>query len=197
MKIKGLKRFSNFELLVWLSILLLIAGDVLENPGPDLNNSFSSFGSGDNSLIIEDFKNALSFVHYNVQSFFHKKDILEGELQHFDILSFTETWLSNITDSSCIHFENYSIPFRKDRGGDNHGGILVHVKSYLPAIRRADLEVYGIECLWLELKVKSKRILFGTFYRPPNASPILTLKTQLDLPMILALKILSLQETSI
>lgn len=49
-------------------------------------------------------------------------------MQHFDVLSFTQTWLSNAVDSSSILFDNYSIPFRKDRD-DNHGGILVYVKK--------------------------------------------------------------------
>ena len=35
MKIKGLDRFTKFELITWLSLILLRAGDVHENPGPD------------------------------------------------------------------------------------------------------------------------------------------------------------------
>lgn len=38
--------------------------------------------------------NNLSFVHYNVQSILPKLEILHAELIEFDILAFTETWLS-------------------------------------------------------------------------------------------------------
>ena len=34
--------------------------------------------------------------------------------------------------------------------------------------RRADLEIHGLEAVWLELQVQSKQILVGGFYRPPN-----------------------------
>ena len=38
------------------------------------------------------------------------------------------------------------------------------------AKRRPDLEVQGLESLRLELRLKSKVVLFGKFYRPPNSS---------------------------
>lgn len=37
-----------------------------------------------------------------------------------------------------------------------------------------DLEIDGTECIWLEMKLKNKTVLFGVFYRPPN-SPAQTL----------------------
>ncbi|XP_053383663.1 uncharacterized protein LOC123535923 [Mercenaria mercenaria] len=84
----------------------------------------------------------------------------------------SETWLSDTIETGSITFENYSVPFRKDRVGDSHGGVLVYVKTHIPAIRRYDLEVHGIECIWIELRVSNKKLLFGTFYRPPNSLPI-------------------------
>ena len=54
-------------------------------------------------------------------------------------------------------------------------------------MRRDDLEVDGVEGLWLELlHPKSRGILIGTFYRPPNSSRfndkefILKFETMLD-----------------
>ena len=32
-----------------------------------------------------------------------------------------------------------------------------------------DLEPSGVECIWVELTLKQKHILFGLFYRPPNS----------------------------
>ena len=49
-----------------------------------------------------DFSKHLSFVHCNVQSVFHKLDVLFAELCGLDILAFSETWLNdNILTSSC------------------------------------------------------------------------------------------------
>ena len=64
------------------------------------------------------------------------------------------------------------MPFRLDRIGDSHGGIAVYVKEAIPCKRRLDLEVANIECLWLELNIRNRKLLVGTFYRPPNSSHI-------------------------
>ena len=112
----------------------------------------------------------ISFVHYNVQSFFNKKDILYAELHHFDVVAFSETWLTNNINDKDILFSNYHAPFRKDRSTDAHGGILIYVSDKLFAKRRFDLEIPCIECIWLEIKTKNKSILFSTFYRPPNST---------------------------
>ena len=53
--------------------------------------------------------------------------------------------------------------------GDSHGGVVLYIRNTLYYRRRADLELRGIECIWIELKLKHKRVLFGLFYRPPNA----------------------------
>ena len=36
--------------------------------------------------------------------------------------------------------------------------------------RRHDLELPSIECLWVEISIKNKIQLIGTFYRPPNST---------------------------
>lgn len=51
----------------------------------------------------------------------HKKDILYAELSHFDVISFKETWLSDYQNSYSLHFDNYSVPYRKDMSTDNQG----------------------------------------------------------------------------
>ena len=47
----------------------------------------------------------------------------------------------------------------------------MYAKSELSLVRRGDLEIDGVEGLSLELFLpKSRGILIGTFYRPPNSS---------------------------
>lgn len=91
--------FITFNLFL---IILLKAGDIHPNPGPDISISGDSFLSSDQSSnIIQsfDFCRYFSFVHYNVQSIFHKLNLLSTELNDFDILAFTETWLgSDVTN---------------------------------------------------------------------------------------------------
>jgi hypothetical protein len=40
----------------------------------------------------------------------------------------------------------------------------IYVKEWL-----ANLEVLGVECVWVEIKIsKNHPVLIGTFYRPPD-----------------------------
>ena len=56
--------------------------------------------------------------------------------------------------------------------GDSHGGVLVYVKNNIHYRRRHDLEILGLENIWIELSFKHKRVLFGLFYRPPNSDQL-------------------------
>ena len=111
-------------------------------------------------------------VHYNVQSFANKIDITEPELTDFDIISLTGTWLNDSISNEDLKFNEFQAPFRRDRIGDSHGGIMVYVKKDIPCKRRIDLELVNIECLWIEVYAKTKKVLIGTFYRPPNSTPV-------------------------
>ena len=113
----------------------------------------------------------LSFVHYNVQSILSKLEILHAELIEFDVLAFSETWLNASTETDDLLLESYGTPVRKDRIGDSHGGLILYIKNGIYFKRRDDLEIRGIESLWIELSNNRKHILFGLFfYRPPNSN---------------------------
>ena len=43
------------------------------------------------------------------------------------------------------------------------------MRDTFPCKRRTDLEFDILEAVWIELSVKSKKILVGGFYRPPNS----------------------------
>ena len=49
---------------------------------------------------------------------------------------------------------------------------VLYVKDYLYYRRRDDLELRGIENIWIEIVIKNKRILFGLFYRPPSSDSV-------------------------
>ena len=56
--------------------------------------------------------------------------------------------------------------------GDSHGGVIIYVKDSIHYRRRNDLELQGIESIWVQLTLKHKHVLFGLFYRPPNSDSI-------------------------
>ena len=111
--------------------------------------------------------NHLSMVHYNVQS--NKIDILSAELREFDILAFSETWLNPTIKNDILLIDSYREPERKDRQGDSHGGVMIYIKDSIHYKRLYDLEPIGIECIWIEMVLRQKHVLFGLFYRPPNS----------------------------
>ena len=158
----------------WFFILILQSGDIELNPGPfsDADSSISRSSSPDSSLMsITALANHLSIVHYNVHSIVNKIDILSAELSEFDILAFSETWLNPSIKNDRLLIDSYGEPVRKDRQSDTHGGgVMIYIKDSIHYKRRPDLEPIGIECIWIEIVLRHKHILFGLFYRPPDSN---------------------------
>lgn len=46
----------------------------------------------------------------------------------------------------------------------------VYVNNNIFSKRRNDLELPNIECVWIEVFSHGKKLLVGTFYRPPNST---------------------------
>jgi hypothetical protein len=109
-------------------------------------------------------------MYLNVQSLVPKIDLLNVELQKFDILCFTETWLITNVANQDISLDNFQSPFRKDHVDRLGGGVAIYVKNDYHVVHRNDLEVLGVECVWVEIKIsKNHPVLIGTFYRPPDS----------------------------
>ena len=165
LKLKGLSSLNGFEFYVFIRMLLLKSGDIETNPGP--------LSTTDTDSSVLDLTNNIdkyfSLVHYNVQSAINKMDIIANELSRFDIIALTETWFSANTDATEVSINGFTYPFRFDRPHDNHGGVAIYVKESIPSSRRPDLELPSLECVWIEVHLKNKRILVGAFYRPPNS----------------------------
>ena len=71
----------------------------------------------------------VSFLHLNAQSLKPKLDIISAEYGDFDILSFTETWLSHSTPDRYIKLDSFSVPLRKERVEISYGGVAVYIKE--------------------------------------------------------------------
>ena len=152
-------------LYIWLFLIILLAGDLSENLGPDTESASLSLSLND-SIDSSLFENHFSVFHYNVHSLLNKVDQSQVELSYIDVVALSKTWLNPNIKNEDISFHNYQTPFRKDQSHYNYGGFIVNVKDNISCKRRFDLEIGRIECIWLEIKLKSKSILFGLFYRP-------------------------------
>jgi hypothetical protein len=86
----------------------MLSGDIESNPGPSSQSTSISSASSIDECITQ----FTSFMHLNVQSLVPEIDLLNVELQKFDILCFTETWLNTNVANQDISLDNFQSPFR-------------------------------------------------------------------------------------
>ena len=107
--------------------------------------------------------------------------------QDFDVISVTETWLTeSVFDNEVLTTGQYKI-FRRDRSLDtvadkkDGGGVMLAVLSSLSAKRRRDLED-KLEIVWVEIQLSQHRKAFiGTVYiNYPNINTLQALECSLD-----------------
>ena len=54
---------------------------------------------------------------------------------------------------------------------NRHGsGIFIYVKDKPNCIRRCDLEITHLECVWIEIRTETGKMLISSIHRPPSAN---------------------------
>ena len=107
------------------------------------------------------------------------------EYGDFDILSFTETWLNHFTPDRDIILDSFNVPLRKERVESSYGGVAVYIKEAVYYERKTDLEINGLECVWVKLKIKNQKVLYGTFYVPPSSPATVWLSLEYSIELSL------------
>ncbi|MEW8546207.1 MAG: reverse transcriptase family protein, partial [Candidatus Thiodiazotropha sp.] len=110
----------------------------------------------------------ISIIHLNIQSILPKMGMLEVEMQNYDVLIFTETWLSPRISNDEIMITNFNCPYRKDRVDRQGGGVAIYTKIGIPSINRPELLYDNLEAICIEIKLQSHKILLCGLYRPPS-----------------------------
>ena len=130
-------------------LLLLCSGDIESNPGP---------------------VGEICAMHANAHSLLDKIDLFRAEADKFDIITVSETWLSDRPSDNNAHLliPNFHEPVRVDRPTQRYGGVAIYIKKDLVCKPRPDLHVPGLEAVWVETKLDQDKILIGCFYRAPN-----------------------------
>ena len=87
-----------------------------------------------------------------------------------DIILGCESWLDSSVTSASVFPEGY-VAYRKDRPGDNHGGVFILVSSRLESSQPENLQLNDrSELVWVEVKIPGTKNLFlCSFYRPPRS----------------------------
>ena len=85
----------------------------------------------------------------------------------FDIMTFSETHLNPHQNSDHLKLDGFHEIIRRDRGREG-GGVAVFLRETLGFKRRTDLEIDGLEAIWLQLQTVEGKILLCICYRPPH-----------------------------
>ena len=138
---------------MWLNNLILLSGDIYQNPGPASGSSQTegSFSSLDSRELLS---NHLSILHLNIQSLLPKIDLIRAETDSFDIAIFSESWLKPCTTDDEISLVNFLPPFRTDRLDRPGGGVIIYARDNIACKRRKDIEINGLEAVWLDNQIQ-------------------------------------------
>ena len=89
------------------------------------------------------------------------------------VFAASETCLDSSVNDSEIVIPGFSV-VRKDRNR-NGGGVALFIRDNIPFNTRPDLNVDGLEAVWVELLLpRSKGILVSAMYKPPNDADFLS-----------------------
>ena len=136
--------------------------------GASSSSSESTLSDSSSDQLITQANN-IKVLHININGLKEKKDVLYTEAKYYDIVAVTESKLSNTTETKDILMKDFLEPIRKDRptGG---GGIVLYVKAGIKATRRNELELEGLESIWVDITCKNRKFTLGVIYRTPNAT---------------------------
>ena len=149
--------------------MMLLSGDIQENPGPESVSSLADEERDLSSCSTESLDHLFSIMHLNIQCIVPKLDLVETESMAYDIMVYSESWLKPTVTNDSVTIANFHKPFRCDRDGRLGGGVIIYLRDSYYCKRRNDLEIINFEAVWVEVHIKNKTILVGGFYRPINA----------------------------
>ena len=152
LKIFYLKIVKN-EKRAFLLFLLLMAGDIESNPGEIFQNLR---------------KRGMHFTHLNINSVLPKIDELRliASETNCAVISISETKLDETVQDEEISVQGYNL-IRKDRCR-NGGGVACYIRNDIHFNIREEL-TDEMESIFFDILLpKSKPILIGVIYRPPN-----------------------------
>ena len=89
------------------------------------------------------------------------------------IFSLSETHINNSTPTQHFEIPGYTF-INKHRDVGTQGSVAVFIKDGIPFIKRTDLEVNELGCIWLEINFPDTKSFFiSVYFRPPSTSKFL------------------------
>lgn len=119
----------------------------------------------------------LKIAHLNVNGLLSKILDIRALLSSikFDILAITESHLNNNISNIDITIAGYKIARNDRKDGRKGGGSVIYFADHLDAYERSDINSHvSLEASWIDITIKSQKLLIGSIYRPPDSSTFLT-----------------------
>ena len=140
-----------------IELLLILSGDVEQNPAPEKE------------------KSQITFCHWNLNGLmahnFIKVSLLHilAVTNNYDIICLTETFLDSTIDNDDdrISIPGYNLLRADHPSNTKRGGVCIYYKDHLPIIKRNDLCQLH-ECLVTEMRIGKKKCFFTCLYRSPS-----------------------------
>ena len=112
---------------------------------------------------------------FNARSLRNKFSDLEvlAASEDYEIIGVTESWLNTQNRDFLAEFKlpGYSM-FSCERGNRSGGGVLFFVKASLHPTVVEKEKIINLDKIFIQLNVRSKKIILGLVYRPPAHNPI-------------------------
>ena len=136
---KGVMLCKLFHLASFAMALIFLSGDIELNPGFQTLKDIKS-------------TRCLKIAHLNIRSLRNKTDALRLKGIDIDILTLSETWLSDSISDTEIELPGFAC-VRLDRTGvkEGYGGVVIYIREGLSFRLRDDIDTGGHECLCIEL----------------------------------------------
>lgn len=111
---------------------------------------------------------SLTLLQWNCRGIINKRELLPDLIEHFDILAFSETWL---TPCRKLYFPNHHI-LRQDGPSNHSGGILLAVRKNIPYHKATVIPSNSetIEAIGIEIPASIKPLLIVSIYKHPGPS---------------------------
>ena len=116
----------------------------------------------------------MKLLHQNVNGLLAKMDqirvMFKETNRNIHIFGVTETHANEDLNDNQLCLNGYTL-VRKDCESGHGDSVCCFIRNHMNWHRRTDLEVKGLECLWIEVFIQdSKSFLIGIIYRPPDSS---------------------------
>ena len=94
-------------LILWLFVLIILSGDVEVNPGPNSVEGDADSNINSSSSSYQMLSYHISIFHLNIQSLLPKLGLIKAEADAYDVLVFSESWITPDIQDDTISIVNF------------------------------------------------------------------------------------------